>query len=150
MEDKAFRMTYVNWSAEPFPNLRLLWHSSEADKKDSNNIGHYKNPQVDALIEKYEAEPDLDKRALIAQQVDGILWNDCPYLLDWYAFSYRNMWWDKFGYPEWISWATLDIRYTLWQTWWFEPDRAKRLEQAMAAGTAIPRAPEENTYWKKP
>ena len=57
--------------------------------------------------------------------------------------------WDKFGMPEWITYATDDIRYWNWKVWWYEPARAKRLEEAMKAGTAVPPAPAENTYWKR-
>jgi len=148
-ESKDFQMVYINWGRVPFPNIRVYWHSSLADEKDSNNITHYKNPRVDALIDQYDAEFDLAKRALIVQEIDGILYADTPYLLDWYAETWRNLWWDKFGYPEWVTWSNIDIRHTLWQTWWAEPERAKRMEDAMAAGTATPRAPAENTSWKR-
>lgn len=148
-QEKAFRMIYANWGPTPFPNVRTMWHSSLADQPDSNNIGHYKNPEVDRLIEQYEAEFDLDKRAVILQQVDAILWRDTPYMLDWYAEFFRNMWWDKFGMPEWCSYATMDIRHTNWRTWWAVPARAEALDAAMKAGTSLPLAPPENTAWKR-
>lgn len=147
-EKKDFEVMYINWGAIPFPNPRLLWHSEEADKDNSNNITRFKNERVDELIELYEKEWDLEKRAKLIQELDGILAAEVPYLLDWDAPYFRFMWWDKFGMPEWGSYASRDIRQTHWKTWWYQPERAERLEQARADGSTIERWPAENTHWK--
>jgi microcin C transport system substrate-binding protein len=149
-ESKDFQAIYANWGSTPYPQPRELWHSEFADKQGSSNTTHFKNAEADALIEQYELEPDMQKRVELIRKLDGILWRECPYILDWYSDNYRNLWWDKFGMPSWVSWAGLDIRFTNWQCWWYDEARAKRLEEAMKADRPVPRAPAESTAWKLP
>lgn len=149
MDAKEFEMVYANWGNTPFPDPRNLWHSQRAKEPSTSNVTRFQDPRVDALIEQYEAEFDLQKRAEILQQIDGLLYEATPYLLDWYPDNWRNLWWDKFGMPEWCTWNSIDIRYTLWWTWWWDESRAQRLSAAMSAGTSVPQAPPENDYWKR-
>lgn len=148
-QDKEFEFIYANWGPLDFPNPRDMWHSEKSAPKDTSNIGHFKNAEVDRLIEAYELEPDFDKRAALIRQMDAIIYEQYPYLLDWYSSSYRMLWWDKFGMPEWMTYPTQDVRHTLWKVWWWDAGRAERLEKARAAGAAVPLAPPENTHWKQ-
>jgi microcin C transport system substrate-binding protein len=145
---KDFKMIYANWGSSAFPEPREMWTSESADKKDTSNITHFRNAEVDALVDQYEAEYDIQKRAEIVRKIDGIVYAQCPYLLDWYSDNYRLLWWDKFGMPEWVTWPALDARFTTWATWWYDEARAKRLDEAMKAGTDVPRPPADSTYWK--
>ncbi len=149
-QSKDFEMIYANWGPSPFPEPRALWHSEKAKIKDTSNVCRFADPRADALIEQYEQEFDLTRRAEICRELDALLYEQTPYLLDWYADNWRNLWWDRFGMPEWCAWPTIDIRHTLWQTWWADADRSARLDAAMAAGKALPRPPAENAVWKKP
>jgi microcin C transport system substrate-binding protein len=150
MDAKEFEMVYANWGRTPFPDPRQLWHSSLAHVPATANVTRFDDPRADALIEEYEREFDLQKRADLLRRLDALLYEQTPYLLDWYTNNWRNMWWDKFGMPTWVSWASIDIRYTHWQTWWHEPAREARLKGAMEAGRSLPRGPAEATAWKLP
>ena len=145
---RDFQLIYANWGSSPFPSPRTLWHSETADKNDTSNVCNFKDPRVDTLIEQYEAEFDLAKRAELMHQIDALIYEQTPYMLFWYSNNWRNLWWDKFGMPEWCSWSSVDIRNTLWATWWYDEAKAKRLEESMKTGTSVPRPPEETTYWK--
>lgn len=147
-QEKQFEMIYANWGPTAFPVLRDMWHSEQADKADTSNICHFKNPEVDKLIEQYDLEPDLAKRAEIVKQVDAIVYDACPYLLDWFSDNFRLLWWDKFGTPEWLSYATMDPREIAWKVWWYDPAKAGRLEKAMKEGSSVPQLAGDNTYWK--
>src|SRR5436190_2065821 len=116
-QDRDFQAVYANWSPTPFPNPRDSWHSETADKNDTTNVCNFKDPKVDALIEQYDAEFDLAKRIELMHQIDALIYEQTPYLLGWYTDNYRNLWWDKFGMPEWCSWASRDIRNTNYITW---------------------------------
>jgi microcin C transport system substrate-binding protein len=147
MESKDFVMTYINWGSTPFPTPRALWDSRLADKPLTDNITHFKNAEVDALLDQYDLEADVTKRAGITRQIDAILMREMPYLLDWYASFFRLLWWDKFGMPEWCAYSTMDIRDTWFRVWWYEPGRAERLEAARLKDEAVPLASAENTHW---
>ncbi|MFN7975456.1 MAG: extracellular solute-binding protein [Acidobacteriota bacterium] len=147
-QKKDFELIYANWGPTAFPEVRDQWHSERADLNDTNNIGRFKNPEVDKLIDEYEKEPVLEKRFEILQKMDAIIYDQCPYLLDWYADNWRLLWWNKLGMPEWLTYATLDPREIAWKVWWFDPEKAARLEDAQKNGKELPLAPENSDYWK--
>ncbi|MBI2566794.1 MAG: ABC transporter substrate-binding protein [Candidatus Schekmanbacteria bacterium] len=148
LNSKEFDVVYMNWAPASFPEPRQLWHSSEADKEDSYNVAGFKNAQVDALIDEYDAKPSLEDRAKAIQGIDAILTEAVPYMLDYYSDNFRIMWWDKFGMPEWVTFPTIDPRYGHWQTWWYDAARAEALQKAMQSGAELPKVPVENTYWR--
>lgn len=55
------------------------------------NFANYRNPEVDALIEKGAQEFNQDERAKIYGKIQQIIWNDWPfmplYLIDGFAYS---------------------------------------------------------------
>jgi ABC-type transport system substrate-binding protein len=123
--DKEYTLYYVQWSGVLFPDPETMWHSSLAFIGDNNNITGYVNPNVDALLDRYAHQHDLQARAELLQQVDGLLAADQPYALAWYAPMQRVLYWNRFGMPPWGTtrtgtWAENEA---LWVLWWVDPDR---------------------------
>jgi peptide/nickel transport system substrate-binding protein len=48
------------------------------------NRGHYRNPQLDALMAQARAEPDIEKRRALFYQVQQIIAEDLPYMSLWF------------------------------------------------------------------
>jgi peptide/nickel transport system substrate-binding protein len=48
------------------------------------NRGRYRNPQLDALVDRARVEPDRDKRRALYSQVQQIIAGDLPYLPLWF------------------------------------------------------------------
>ncbi len=65
--DYQFRTTFFLWTASPFPDPQSNWSSTIADKPQSNNIVGFKNPEVDAIIDRYDHEFDQHKRVKLLQ-----------------------------------------------------------------------------------
>lgn len=79
VDNRRFDAIILGWTATPYPNPKQIWHSSSEANQGSNFIG-YSNKKVDDLIDKANAEHDLDKRAEIMKEINRLLYADQPYL----------------------------------------------------------------------
>lgn len=79
VDGRRFDAIILGWTATPYPNPKQIWHSSSEANQGSNFIG-YSNKKVDELIDKANAEHDLDKRAEIMKEINRLLYADQPYL----------------------------------------------------------------------
>ncbi len=135
-----FDMTLQNWGAALKRDPEQLWSSAEADRKTSSNIPGFKHPRVDALIEQQRTIFDVNKRNEIYREIDGLIFQEYPYLLLWNADHVRLLYWNKFGTPDWV----LDKYYNEYAAlkyWWLDEDARDDLEAAQADGESLPRKP---------
>ncbi len=136
MHEFKFKITQIAWSGLLFPNPESSYHSKLADKKDSNNIFGLKDPKVDELIERYNTCFDINERISIMRKLDGILFNHYLYALGWYAPYTRLLFWNKFGYPDYMLSRFSDYR-SIVSLWWFDPGKKERLKEAMRKDEAL-------------
>ena len=118
----------LSMSATPGDSLRPFFSSQAAATKGSYNLAGVANPAIDALIEKAigaETRADLTNacRALDRVFRAGRYW-----VPQWYRTSHPIAYWDLFGHPE------KPPRYAQGvgapENWWFEANKAAKLEQA--------------------
>ena len=135
VREKQYELAMMAWGALVFPNPQTSWHSDLASTKDNNNITAFASERVDDLIDAYAKEPDVAKRQALIQEIDGIIYQEVPYVLAWYLNNERILFWNKFGMPE--PWATGRFdEYggdtALFKYWWVDTE----LEQQMLAARA--------------
>ena len=145
MDEYHFDMTWAAWSAGLFKNPESMWHSREADRPSGQNVTGYGNPEVDALIDAQRTEFDVAKRHEIVRRIDAILARDVPYVLLWNKQDTRLLWWNKFGMPEAPLGKYGDER-SAHSYWWYDPDAAADLAQAMRTGRALPPRPPRTVF----
>ncbi len=142
MDAYNFDMTWAAWGAGLYKDPESLWSSAEAARPSGNNITGFADPRVDALIDAQRAEFDVAKRHEICRQVDRILTEACPYVLLWNADSTRLLYWNRFGVPPTVL-SKFGREDGALVYWWYDPDAAEDLADAMATGRSLPRrAPE--------
>ncbi|MEC9377266.1 MAG: hypothetical protein VYC00_04105, partial [Candidatus Neomarinimicrobiota bacterium] len=59
----------------------------------------------------------------------------------------RILYWDKFGFPEWMFTRYIGEYWSIFSYWWIDPEKEANLEKAMAAGKKLPLAPLDMKYW---
>lgn len=78
-----FEAFSLRWTSVTDPDLlNRIFHSRETPP--GRNRIHYKNTQVDSLLDKASSETDLKKRQNLYFEVQEILANDFPYISLWY------------------------------------------------------------------
>ena len=145
--ERNFTIYMQNWGGLVFPNPETSLHSSLADQNNNNNIGGFKSPRVDELLEEYDVTFDQARRVEIIREIDGIYSDIHPAAWGIARNYQRVLFWDKFGYPEYmVGRYTGDYR-TVFTHWWFDADKEKALEEAMANGTDLPKGEVNVMFW---
>jgi microcin C transport system substrate-binding protein len=138
-----------NWSGLVFPNPETSLHSSLADQDNNNNIGGFKNERVDVLLAEYDKTFSQARRVEIIREIDGIYSDIHPAAWGIARNYQRILYWDKFGYPEYmVTRFTGDYR-TAFTHWWIEPEKEKALKEAMANNTNLPSGEVDVKFWPK-
>jgi peptide/nickel transport system substrate-binding protein len=73
-----FEAVILGWTISPDPDLFDVWHSSKTGPKELNFIG-FKNPEMDALIEKGRSTFDQNKRRECYFRIQEIMAEEQPY-----------------------------------------------------------------------
>lgn len=73
-----FDAVILGWTIPQDPDIFQIWHSSQAHDGGLNFI-HYKNTEVDALLEAARSTPDRKKRAELYARVQEIFADEQPY-----------------------------------------------------------------------
>ena len=145
MDEFNFDMTWGGFTSSLYKDPEGLWASKEADRKMSANITGFKDAKVDELIEKQKSMFDVTARHDLCRQIDGILYEECPYVLLWGINYKRLVYWNKFGTP-----ATVLDKYgsesSAYWYWWYDADAAADLKEAMKSNLPLPSKPTEVTF----
>lgn len=119
-----------------------VWHSKQADQAASNNLPGLKDPEVDRLLDAMKTEYDPGRRLALLKQLDARLVELQPYILLWQSEATRLLYWNRFGHPA-KPLGEFGREDAIPVYWWFDASRAKRLDEAMKARTALPAEPPE-------
>ena len=140
MDAYNFDMTWASWGGTLFRDPESMWHSREADRPSGNNITGFKDPHVDALIEKQKTLFSITERNDLCREIDARVTAAVPYVLLWNTDVTRLLHWDTFGMPDTVLSKFGDER-SLLGYWWFDADTAAELKAAMASGDILPPRP---------
>jgi microcin C transport system substrate-binding protein len=151
---RQFDLVYGAWGVgDIFPDPKPEYDSSTADVENTNNISGFKDKRIDQICDAYDKEPDPGKRAVLLQQLDGILTSQYQYILQWYTPAQRVAYWNRFGMPQGTFSSIGDYTGTLGpgipQMWWIDPVQSQKLDRALRDSSIkfdIP--PVEDHYWQ--
>jgi peptide/nickel transport system substrate-binding protein len=80
-----FEMYTLRWiGVNNDPSVFQFAFESDHIPPGGANRGHYRNPQLDALMAQARAEPDPEKRKALFYQVQQIVAEDVPYISLWF------------------------------------------------------------------
>jgi microcin C transport system substrate-binding protein len=135
---KEFEVTSQGWTAGFFPSPEGMMHSKFAEDIEVTNITSMAIPDLDKLIDMYNAEWDAKKRVPLAHKIDSIAINSYHYAMGWTSpYGLRMMYWNKFGIPEkGISYIG-DWMAPIFM-WWVDPDKEIELKNAITSQKNLP------------
>ena len=147
MRKREYDIVSTAWGALVFPNPESSWSGRLAGILDNNNVTGFSNPRVDELLTAYDREYDVVRRQEIIREIDGIIYEQFPYVLDWYNPSQRVAYWNKFSQPEWGVWRVNDNSDMMY-CWWIDPEKERLLEEAKRDSKKILATdPIKHTFW---
>lgn len=132
-----FDVTTSAFSGSLFRDPEPMWSSVYADTPNGVNLSGFKNKEVDALIEQQKTEFSVAKRNEIMRQIDARITAAAPYIFTWGTDSTRLLYWNKFGTPDSVLGKYGDeLNIPIY--WWYDPDSARELDEAMQEGSPLP------------
>lgn len=82
----SFQLYTLRWiGANDDPAIYYYVFDSKEIPPAGANRGHYRNPELDRLLDQARIEPDREEQKQIYSQVQKIVARDLPYLTLWYA-----------------------------------------------------------------
>jgi microcin C transport system substrate-binding protein len=149
IDERNFDLTYLGWTGMLFPNPEADYHSRYADIEQTNNVTGIKDPRIDEILEAYPKMFDVNKRIEALRELDGLIYKQYPYILNWYGPFSRVLYWNRFGMPE--SYVTKfgGAGSDILSSWWYDKEKDRVLEEAMKKKTALPVGETEVRYWLK-
>ena len=141
MDGFCFDMTWQSWGGSLFKTPEIMWRSTEADRKQSNNTVGFKSEEVDKLLDAEKLTTTMEERNAYYRQIDKLVTEEAPYAFLWNMKETRLLYWNKFGMPD-----TVLSRYSneeaILTYWWFDEDKAAELKEAMDNGLFLPKVEE--------
>ncbi len=115
-------------SHSPGNEQRNNWTSAVADQPGSGNVAGIKDPVVDELVDRLIQAPSRAELVATTQALDRVLLWGHYTIPHWYSDNFRVVHWDKFGKPALSAPYTRDY-FVMPYTWWYDAEKAARLEQ---------------------
>src|SRR5690606_25799060 len=128
-------------SAGFYPSPRQYIHSEVRASTNNNNVWGFGTPEVDELIRIYEEDLDFEARLAAIHRVDEMVQEQAFYIPFWSAPYVRVAHWDYIVFPE-FHLPRRAASVEDYMTFWIDPERRPRLDQAMQAGTPLELDPE--------
>lgn len=132
-----FDVTTSAFSGSLFRDPEPMWSSAYADTPNGINLPGFRDKEVDALIERQRTEFSAAKRNDIMRRIDARITAVVPNALTWGTDSTRLLYWNKFGTPDAVLGKYGD-ELSIPIYWWYDPDSARELKDAMREGTPLP------------
>jgi len=144
---RNFNICLLAYSGLVYPNPEGSLRSTLADQNDNNNVWGFKSPRVDELLDEYDVCFDQQRRIEIIREIDGIFSDVHPIAFSIARNYSRMMWWDKFGYPEWMFSRYVGEYWDSLYYWWYDKEKDNTLKEAVEKGNSLPLKPIDMKYW---
>jgi len=145
VDNHEFDMIWQAWGDSRLRDPEAEWSSKTADDIATQNIGGFKDAEVDKLIDEQKTEMDLGKRNEILKKIDARLMALCPYVLMWQTQTTKVLYWDKFGTPPYVF-SKYGNEGDAYGYWWYDQAKAAALDDAMKRDMPLPALPAEVHY----
>ena len=127
LDDFDFDVTVqrFGFSTTPGDSLRSYFSSQAAALRGSQNLGGIADPVIDALIERIIAADTRPSLVTACRALDRIIRSGRYWVPHWYKPAHWLAFWDVFGRPA----AKPRYARGIPETWWYDAERAAKLEQ---------------------
>ncbi len=127
LDDFDFDVTVqrFGFSTTPGNSLRSYFSSQAAALKGSQNLGGITDPVIDVLIEQIIAADTRPRLVTACRALDRVIRSGRYWVPHWYKPAHWLAFWDVFGRPA----AKPRYARGIPETWWYDAERAAKLDQ---------------------
>jgi microcin C transport system substrate-binding protein len=124
--DFDITMDRMSFSTTPGEALRTYFSSAAAAAKGSQNLAGIADPAVDALIDRIIDAKTRNELVVAARALDRILRAGQYWIPQWHRATHPIAYWDVFGRPQSPPFYARGVP----ETWWYDRDKAAKLEKS--------------------
>lgn len=139
--EKKHQLAFLNMGSGEIPAYWEYLHSANANKPQTNAHTNYSSPELDKLIEAYDAEFEQEKRFALSHQIQDYV-AEANIIVPGYMVPYtRAVHWRWLKLPEApMTKATENIFHPMdIGNFWIDESVKKETEQAMKSGKTFPK-----------
>lgn len=139
--EKKHQLAFLNMGSGEIPAYWEYLHSDNANKPQTNAHTNYSSPELDKLIEAYDAEFEQEKRFALSHQIQDYV-AEANIIVPGYMVPYtRAVHWRWLKLPEApMTKATENIFHPMdIGNFWIDESVKKETEQAMKSGKTFPK-----------
>ena len=100
LTEKTFQISYVSYTNNITPNPWQSWHSDNANKPDTNNITNTAIPELDAVLDRFDAATTLDERVRLAHEFQEMIYETGAVIPSFKIPYVRETYWRWLRLPE--------------------------------------------------
>ncbi|KJY66466.1 extracellular solute-binding protein [Vibrio nigripulchritudo] len=137
--EKKHQIAWLGMGTKDVPAYWEYFHSSNANKTQTNNHTNYSSQELDALIEQYRNEFDLDVKQSLSQKIQQII-VDANVIVPGYMVPYtREAYWRYMKFPDQPMTKRTKSLFTIsrtigLQTFWIDSEMKKETKKAVKSG----------------
>jgi len=115
-----------SFSTTPGDSLRTYFSSQAAATKGSQNLSGMADPAIDSLIDTIIGAKSRPELVIACRALDRVIRAGRYWIPHWYKASHWIAYWDIFARP-----GVAKPKYArgIPETWWYDPQKAAKLEQ---------------------
>lgn len=83
-----------------YPAYWQMYHSENAHKPQTNNITNIDNPELDSLIDAYDASGDKQTMIRLSHDIQEIVYDEAVFIPGFYAPDFRVAYWRWIRFPK--------------------------------------------------
>jgi microcin C transport system substrate-binding protein len=140
---KQHDIALMGWQVQlPYPRFWENFHSVNAYDKngkiqtDSNNVTSTADPQLDAMIDRYEVCDNLDEMIALAHEMEVFLYDEASFVPGYKVPFYRLGYWSWIKFPDNFD-VPLSQGPNQYGLYWVDQDAKKTVQKAKKNGTDL-------------
>jgi ABC-type transport system substrate-binding protein len=147
VNERNYQVAMLGYGGLIYPNPETSLKSELADQNDNNNVWGFKSDRVDELLQEYDTCFDQKRRIEIIQEIDGIFSDVHPTAWSIVRNYQRILYWDKFGFPDWMFTRYQGDFWDVFRYWWMDENKIEQLVKAKSSGEKLPKAEMDMKFW---
>ena len=148
--EKKYQIVMLTFGVNLTPSFWQGYHSDNAHKPQTNNITNTDDPEIDTLIDQYEAATDLDERIELSHRLQVLIRDNASYVPLWNVPYIRETFWRWLQLPDHLATRTSGEIFEPFGSglFWIDPDIEADTTAAREEGRSFEPIDIVDTAWR--